>query len=149
MPYEFRHQRRIDFYETDMAGIVHFSNYFRFMESAEQAFFRSLGLSVVMEDLDPPVGFPRVHAECDYKAPLRFEDVVEIHVLVREKRAKVVTCEFRFRNLSSDPVVEVARGVMTMVCVTRGSDGVFISLPIPAHIADRIEVAPPDLLADS
>ncbi len=148
MAYEFKHQRRIEFYETDMAGIVHFSNYFRFMESAEQAFLRSLGFSVVMEHLDPPVGFPRVHAECDYKAPLRFEDVVEIHLLVREKRAKVVTCEFRFRNLSAEPVVEVARGVMTMVCVTRGPNGVMVSVPIPAQVAEKLEVAPPELLAD-
>ncbi len=148
MAYEFKHQRRIEFYETDMAGIVHFSNYFRFMESAEQAFLRSLGFSVVLENLDPPVGFPRVHAECDYKAPLRFEELVEIHLLVRERRAKVVTYEFRFRNLSADPIVEVARGVMTMVCVTRGAEGELVSVSIPAHIAERIDVAPPRLLAD-
>ena len=40
-------ERTVEFSETDMAGIVHYSNFFRYMESAEHAFFRALGFSVV------------------------------------------------------------------------------------------------------
>ena len=43
---EFRTTRMVEFSETDMAGIMHFSNFFRFMESAEHAFYRSKGFSV-------------------------------------------------------------------------------------------------------
>ena len=46
MPSEFKLTRRIEFAETDMAGIVHFANFFRMMESTEHAFFRSLGLTI-------------------------------------------------------------------------------------------------------
>ena len=46
MPYEFRCRQRVEFADTDMAGIVHFSNFFRYMERAEHEFLRSLGLSV-------------------------------------------------------------------------------------------------------
>ena len=46
MSYEFQITRRVEFSETDLAGIMHFSNFFRFMESAEHAFWRSLGFSV-------------------------------------------------------------------------------------------------------
>ena len=74
MPYEFKVQRRVEFSETDMAGIMHYSNFFRFMETAEHGFYRSLGFSVVMPETDPRLGWPRVHAECDYRKPLRFED---------------------------------------------------------------------------
>ncbi|HSH93976.1 MAG TPA: hotdog domain-containing protein, partial [Roseimicrobium sp.] len=88
MSYEFKAVRRVEFSETDMAGIVHYSNFFRYMEHAEHAFFRSLGFSIVTSHTDPPVGWPRVHAECDYHHPLRFEDEVEIHMLVCEKRSK-------------------------------------------------------------
>ena len=56
MPYEFKVQRRVEFSETDMAGIMHYSNFFRFMETAEHAFYRDLGHSVVMTHLDPPLG---------------------------------------------------------------------------------------------
>jgi hypothetical protein len=61
MPYEFKVQRRVEFSETDMAGIMHYSNFFRFMETAEHAFYRSLGHSVVMKEVDPPLGWPRGH----------------------------------------------------------------------------------------
>src|SRR5689334_19819650 len=48
MPTEFTVRHLVQFSETDMAGIVHFSNYFRWMEEVEHAFLRSLGMSVSM-----------------------------------------------------------------------------------------------------
>jgi len=72
MAFEFKAIRRVEFSETDMAGIVHYSNFFRYMETAEQGYFRLLGYSVVMNHSATPVGWPRVHAECDYSRPLRF-----------------------------------------------------------------------------
>src|SRR5436190_17664650 len=101
MAYEFKVTRRVEFSETDMVGIVHYSNFFRYMEVAEHAFFRSLGISVVTRQVDPPVGWPRVHAECDYQQPLRFEDEFEIHMLVAEKRSKSLKYVFRFRKLNA------------------------------------------------
>ena len=147
MAYEFKLQRRVEFSETDAAGIVHFSNFFRYMESAEHAFFRSLGYSVMMRHFDPPLGFPRVHVECDFKSPLRFEDLVEIHLLVREKKSKVLSYLFKFYNLSVQPPVEVARGICTVVCVSHTPEGKLTSTRIPHEIADRIKVAPAELLA--
>jgi YbgC/YbaW family acyl-CoA thioester hydrolase len=147
MAYEFKVQRRVEFSETDMAGIVHYANFFRYMETAEHAFYRSLGFSVVLQDHNPPLGFPRVHAECDYLKPLRFEDLVEIHLLVREKKPKVLSYLFRFHNLSAEPPVEVARGLLTVCCVAHGPDGKMASAPIPKAIAEKIKVAPGELLA--
>ena len=146
MAYECKLQRRVEFSETDAAGIVHFSNFFRYMESAEHAFFRSLGYSVMMRHFNPPIGFPRVHVACDYKSPLRFEDLVEIHLLVRQKKPKVLSYLVRFINLTAEPPVEAARGVLTVVCVTHNSDGKLKSVEIPAELADRIKVAPAELL---
>lgn len=146
MAYEFKINRRVEFAETDMAGIVHYSNFFRYMEVAEHAFFRSLGFSVVTRQVDPPVGWPRVHAECDYSEPLRFEDEVEVHMLVSRKRSKSLTYAFRFRRLNDQPKVEIARGSLTVVCVTHHG-GQMTAATIPKEIADRIEVAPAELLA--
>ena len=67
-------QRRVEFMDTDMAGIVHFTAFFRYMETAEHAFLRSLGLSVHDRSGHPVVGWPRVRADCSYKAPAAFED---------------------------------------------------------------------------
>src|SRR6188508_3403596 len=102
MAYEHRIIRRVEFSETDMAGIMHYSNFFRFMETAEHAFYRSLGFSVVDSNLNPRVGWPRVHAECDYRKPLHFEDLVEIHLLVTEKRSKALSFQFRFRKVNGE-----------------------------------------------
>lgn len=145
MAYEFKIVRRVEFSDTDMAGIVHYSNYFRYMESAEHAFFRSLGFSVVTKNVDPPVGWPRVRAECDFKAPLHFEDEVEVQVLVSEKKSKSLSFVFIFRKLNTNPPVEVARGAVTVVCVTHRS-GKMSAATIPKEIADKIQVAPAELL---
>src|SRR5258706_12072417 len=109
MAYEFKAVRRVEFSETDMAGIVHYANFFRYMETAEHGFFRALGYSVVMDQFEPAVGWPRVHAECDYRQPLRFEDEVEIHLLVSEKKSKSLSYRFKFYKLNASPRVEVAR----------------------------------------
>jgi YbgC/YbaW family acyl-CoA thioester hydrolase len=145
MACEFRLVRRVEFFETDMVGIVHYSNFFRYMEAAEHAFFRSLGLSIVTRHVDPPVGWPRVHAECDYRQPLHFEDEVEIQLLVSEKKAKSLSYVFRFVKLNASPPVEVARGSLTVVCVLH-HNGKMRAANIPKAIADKIEVAPPELL---
>ncbi len=146
MPYEFKIQRVVEFNETDMAGIVHYANFFHYMEAAEHAFFRSLGFSIWTQGTEPPVGWPRVHAECDFKSPLRFEDEIEVHLLVAEKKSKSVTYNFRFRKLNVKPHIEVARGTVTVVCVMQ-SHGKMAATAIPKVVADKIEVAPPELLA--
>ena len=145
MPYEFKARRRVEFSETDMAGIVHCSNFFRYMEAAEHEFFRTLGFSVVTREVDPPVGWPRVHASCDFKQPLRFEDEIEIHMLVSGKKSKSLSYQFRIRKLNGPEPVEVARGSLTVVCVTH-QGGVLKAAAIPKEIADKIEVAPVELL---
>jgi acyl-CoA thioester hydrolase len=139
---EYTIVRNVEFSETDMAGIMHFSNYFRFMEAAEHAFFRSLGFSIHSNEPDP-VGWPRVHAECDYRRPLRFEDVVEIRLLVKEKRTKSIVYSFVFRKLNEDPAYEVARGILAVACVRYDrASGKMVGIPIPESIASHIDAAP-------
>jgi acyl-CoA thioester hydrolase len=146
MAYEFKAIRRVEFAETDMAGIMHYSNFFHFMETTEHAFFRSLGFSIFAGKVEPSVGWPRVHARCDFIAPLRFEDEVEIHLLVSEKKPKVLSYLFKFRKLNASPPVEVARGALTVVCVRHRPDGAMAACAIPRSVADKIETAPANLL---
>ncbi|MBI1177690.1 acyl-CoA thioesterase [bacterium] len=144
MPSEFSVRRRIEFSETDMAGIVHFSNFFRYMETVEHAFYRSLGFSVVHDQHNPPIGFPRVHASCDYSKPLRFEDEIEIRLRVIEKKDKALTHQILFYKLAGERTMEVARGKLVVVCVTKGTDGRMAAVPIPKDIADKIEIMEPE-----
>jgi YbgC/YbaW family acyl-CoA thioester hydrolase len=148
MPYEFKATRRVEFSDTDMEGIMHFSNFFRFMETAECGFVRSLGFSIVLGRNGLAVGLPRVHAECQYHAPLHFEDEVMIHLLVEKKGRRSLTYQFRFYRLNGQPRQLVARGRLTAVCVKRKRDGTMKAVELPAALADKIQVAPARLLAD-
>jgi acyl-CoA thioester hydrolase len=148
MPYEFQLTRRVEFSDTDMAGIMHFSNFFRFMEAAETAFMRSLGLSVVLSTCGLDVCLPRVHAECDYQLPLRFEDEVLIHLLVEKKATRTLTYQFRFHKMIAETQVEVARGRLIAVCAARQPDGAMKAVPLPKAFADKLQEAPATLLAN-
>jgi acyl-CoA thioesterase FadM len=115
------------------------------MEAAEHAFFRSLGLTVAPPKTPASVGWPRVHTEADFFAPLRFEDEVEIQLLVAEKKSKALTYAFRLRRLNGPGPVEVARGRITVVCV-RMQRGRMRATTIPKALAAKIQVAPARLL---
>ena len=144
MAYEFKLEKTVEFSETDMAGIVHFSNYFRYMEMAEHAFFRSLGFSIHSREQEPQIGWPRVQVSCEYKKPLRFEDRIEIHLLVREKRPRSLAYEVRISRIEEDGGrEEVARGTLTTVCITFDRERKQMkAVAIPADIDAQIEVAP-------
>src|SRR6516225_8988313 len=118
MACKFKVTRQVEFSDTDMAGIMHFSNFFGFMEAAEHAFFRSLGLSIHPDDPNA-VHWPRVHAGMDFSYSLRFEDSVEVRLLVREKRERSLVYSFIFRKVSGEPQREVARGTLAVACVKR------------------------------
>lgn len=123
----FHIARRVEFHETDMAGIVHFANFFRYMEFAEVEFLRARGLSVAMTWDGAPIGFPRVSATCDYIKPARFDDVLDITVTVDRLGAKSVTYGFAFAR--GDEVL--ARGKVTSVCCRVGPGHALEGMAIP------------------
>jgi YbgC/YbaW family acyl-CoA thioester hydrolase len=132
----FTTTRRVEFGDTDMAGIMHFANFFRFMEAAETAFLRDRGLTVNWREAGGKVGFPRVSAQCDYRSPALFEDVLTITVTLEKVGRKSVTYRFDFANQRGEPV---AVGRITAVfCRTSGPDQIE-SLEIPTDIRAKLE----------
>jgi YbgC/YbaW family acyl-CoA thioester hydrolase len=90
--------RRVEFVDTDMAGIVHFSNFFRYMEQAEAEFFRSHGFTLAERPNTEGVaeGWPRVSSSCSFKSPAYHNDVLEIRVFVRRRGFKSLTLAYEF-----------------------------------------------------
>ena len=131
--------RRVEFSDTDMAGIMHFANYFRFMESAEHAFFRSLGMSIMGGEADGiKIGWPRVHVECDYLAPLYFEDEVKVELHLKGVNRRTIEYGFILRRVADD--LEAARGAITIVCVSWDPpSGKMKSVAIPDSIRTLLE----------
>src|SRR5262249_39070483 len=134
MPTPFRTTRRVEFADTDMVGLVHFANFFRYMEAAEVEFLRSLGLSVARPVEGEHVGFPRVSAACDFVGPVRFEDVLDVEITVKNLGRKSVTYGFEFFKGGR----LVARGQITAVCC-RVTPGHIESIEIPADVRKKFE----------
>ena len=130
----FTARRKVEFADTDMGGIVHFSKYFVFMETAEHEFLEALGSNVVLWREGRQISWPRVSVTCEYGSPMRFGDQVEIQVQVRRKGTKSMTYDFRFVRDGE----QLAKGSMTSVCCEVGSDGLR-AIPIPDEIAGQIE----------
>jgi YbgC/YbaW family acyl-CoA thioester hydrolase len=134
MPTTFHTTRRVEFADTDMAGIIHFTRFFNYMEEAEHAFLRSRGLSVVMTHEGRRIGWPRVAASCDFVRPVRFEDVVEIQVKLARVGVKSLSYEFTFEHQGD----LVARGKLTTCCCEVGPDGMK-GIQLPADIRQVLE----------
>src|SRR5437870_6085696 len=83
---EYRFTRRVQFYETDVAGIVHFSWFYRYMEEAEHALWREAGLSIHPHDSD--IGWPRVSASFEFHRALRFEDEFDVWLRIVEMTSR-------------------------------------------------------------
>jgi 4-hydroxybenzoyl-CoA thioesterase/acyl-CoA thioester hydrolase len=134
MPTPFHTSRLVEFSDTDMAGIMHFSAFFRYMEAAEHALLRSLGFSVYTEVDGVPISFPRVAASCEYASPARCEEVLDIAVTIRRVGNKSVTYGFDFSHAGRN----VAHGEMTSVCCRVEHGKLPVSIPIPAAVGTKL-----------
>jgi len=134
MPVEFTMRRRVQFAETDMAGVLHFSNYFRYMEEIEHAFWRFLDLTVYLRDAEPHISWPRVATGCEYFAPVHFEDELDLTLRVTKLGEKSLSYEVEFLRGQK----RCATGKVTAVCCAT-KPGSFDPTPIPMAIRERLE----------
>ena len=114
MATEYTHRRRVQFYETDAAGIVHFSWFFRYMEEAEHALWRAAGLSIHPPESE--FGWPRVAASFDFQRALRFEDEIDVHLRIAEMSRKTI----RYECIVKKDDQQVAAGQQTGERETHG-----------------------------
>jgi acyl-CoA thioester hydrolase len=132
---EYRLRRRVQFYEVDSAGIVHFSWFFRYMEEAEHALWREVGLSIAPSGSD--IGFPRIATSLDFHRPLRFEDEFEVCIKIAAIRTKSIhyACEVR---RGAD---QIATGTLKIACVRKGPNHTMSAIAIPDEIVSRFAVS--------
>ncbi len=129
----YSHQRRVEFRDTDAAGIVHFSVFFPMMEEAEHAALRHIGLSVMHPaDITGHLTWPRVAAHCEYLSAARFEDLLRIDVIVERIGVTSVNYAFHFwRDAGLMPPECLAKGRMTAVCCHWSPGHTLKKQPIP------------------
>ena len=133
---EHRMKRRVQFHETDAAGLVHFTAFFRYLEEAEHELWRAAGLSI-----HPPgteVGFPRLATSFEFHQPMRFEDEFEVRIRVVEMKKSTL----RYVCVISRGRERIATGSLTIVCVRKQPDRPLKAISIPPDIAARFRAAP-------
>jgi 4-hydroxybenzoyl-CoA thioesterase/acyl-CoA thioester hydrolase len=126
--------RRVEFRDTDAAGIAHFSAFFFYMESVEHELLRHLGLSVLWADDSGPISWPRVSVSCDYSGAARFEEVLDVTLRVARLGAKSVTYEFEFACDGR----RIATGRTVAVCCRVPHGAAPQSITIPEPIAAKL-----------
>jgi YbgC/YbaW family acyl-CoA thioester hydrolase len=121
----------VQFYETDAAGIVHFSWFFRYMEEAEHAMWRDAGLSIHPGVSD--LGWPRIAASFDFRRPLRFEDEFNVVIRVAEMKSRTI----RYECVLEKDGDTLATGTMTIACVRK--QPTMQAVDIPAEIREQLQ----------
>jgi YbgC/YbaW family acyl-CoA thioester hydrolase len=135
---EYRHTRRVEFADTDMAGIAHFSCFFRYVEEAEHAFLRSLGFSVHLPGDGFALGFPRLSTRCQYEHPVKFEDELEIHLWIRKKGNRSLVYQFKVSKAGK----LIAKGEMAVISCRSYPGRKIEPVPLPESLQEKIEEAP-------
>jgi acyl-CoA thioester hydrolase len=79
--YPFTHHLRVRFCETDAMGVVHHAAYLAYLEETRVEYLRALGRPYDRLRADG-VEFPVVEAALQYRRPLRFDDIVDVGVMV-------------------------------------------------------------------
>jgi acyl-CoA thioester hydrolase len=126
----FVYSTRVRFVDTDASGRIHYTAMLRHFEAAEQDFLRSIGAFYKTGYL-AGMGFPRVHAECDYTGPVAFDDPLEIEVRVDRVGNSSYTLGFA-ASVDGQPV---AHGKLTIVCIDLGTER---PRSIPEELAGKL-----------
>ena len=136
--FEHRSKRRVEWADTDLGGIIHFSRYFVFMETAEHEFLNALGSSVHTVIDGDLYSWPRLSAGFEFRRPVSFEDELHIRVVVLKKGTKSLTfgCELTHEGEL------VARGQMSSACCILVAGQPMRAVEIPSPLNDRIAEAP-------
>jgi acyl-CoA thioester hydrolase len=125
---------RVTWVDTDAAGVVHYSNYFRFFERAEEEFYRHLGFDFT-NFKERGLWFPRVEASCQYKKPARYSDLLVVEVSVEDLKEKSVKLGFKVVNEKSEDLL--AFGYLVIVAADKQTGR---ATRIPADIVDKLRL---------
>jgi YbgC/YbaW family acyl-CoA thioester hydrolase len=125
-PARVKVRRRVEWSDTDAAGIYHWSTALKFVEEAERALHDALGITGQTFGRTP-----RVRIEADFRRSLRFNDVAEVDLAVGGIGR--TSLEYRFRVTHDDEVC--VEGAATIVHLDRPEGA---PEPWPADVRDRL-----------
>ena len=129
----FVHRRRVEFHETDAAGIVNFANMLRYCEATEAAFMRTLGTRLHHDDARWL--WPRGEVWCRYIAPAFFDDELEIRLEVTHRGQRSLRYGFAIGALRDGMRHELAEAKMAVICaIFDPVKGRLAARPLPSEL---------------
>ncbi len=128
----FKHSFRVHWVDTDIAGVMHFSNFFRYFEACEEEFYRSMSMSFNQVREKYGLMFPRVEAHCQYKAACRFDDLIEVRMRIREVAEKTITYDFQVVRQVDETVA--AEGYVKCIAINPE----WKAVPLPEELAKMV-----------
>jgi len=136
MPAAFQTTRRVQFADTDMAGIVHFATFFNYFEEAEHEMFRACGTSIMQRQPDGSiVGWPRVAASCSFEVPAYYDDLLEIRLVEMTVGTKSLTQTWEAWRDDK----RLCRGELKTVCCSFRPGEPMASIEIPGELREQLE----------
>lgn len=103
----FVFERKINYYETDKMGVVHHSNYIRYMEESRCAWLESIEMPFeILEEND--ITIPVLGVKCDYKHHVTFGDTIIIAPFVKEYNGVRMTVGYDVKDKKTGNIVIVA-----------------------------------------
>ena len=103
----FTYSRKAQYHETDKMGIIHHSNYVKWMEETRVAFMDSIGYSFRRME-QTGIASPVVGITVDYKKPVEFDDDVEVRFSILKYSGAVLELGYEFFNVTKGEICTTA-----------------------------------------
>ena len=100
----FTFQRKINYYETDRMGVVHHSNYIRFLEEARCEMLDAYQMPYSAYEKQN-VMIPVLGVNCNFKQHVTFDDVIEIRPFVKDFNGVRLTMGYQITNQKTGEIV--------------------------------------------
>ena len=101
---EFTFERKINYYETDRMGIVHHSNYIRYMEEARCAWLENMGIPFTLLE-ENGITIPVLGVNVTYKHHVTFGETIIIKIFIKEYNSVRMTVGYEITNKENGQVV--------------------------------------------
>ncbi len=126
---------RVRYAETDQMGVVYYANYFVWFEVGRVELMRSLGFDYKQLEEQEQCFLPVVEANCRYRAPARYDDLLTLETRVLNLRSSVVRFGYRLLREVEGAAVLLAEGETVHVVVDRAMQ----KTPLPERFREALQ----------
>lgn len=126
----YTYERAVNYYETDMMGVVHHSNYIRYFEEARIAFLEAIGLPYKRLE-DNGIISPVLTINCDYKRMVQFGETVLIKVNLLEYNGIRMKVAYEVSDKATGKIT--TRGVSSHCFLTNSGKPVSLKKVMPFY----------------